>query len=89
MELQDLDLLIVDVAMPEMTGPEMAIKVSAVKPDLPILMVSGFNETLLQDELLARKNLAFLAKPFTTEQFNEKISSLLYGKLPGATGLEV
>ena len=78
----NLDLLIVDVAMPQMTGPELAEKVLELNPELPILLVSGYSEDRLEDQLLKRKNLSFITKPYSANQLNEKIFSLIKQKNP-------
>jgi PAS domain S-box-containing protein len=46
---QDWDLLITDQTMPEMTGDQLAAKALELRPDLPILICSGYNAILLPD----------------------------------------
>jgi PAS domain S-box-containing protein len=42
----DYDLLITDMTMPEMTGTDLAGKVLAIRPDLPVILCTGYNETM-------------------------------------------
>lgn len=56
------DLLITDHAMPKMTGAQLAIEAWNIKPDLPILLVSGYAE--IPAGTLA-KRIPLLAKPFS------------------------
>jgi CheY-like chemotaxis protein len=71
-----VDLLITDVVMPEMGGPELGTRLASLWPGLKILYVSGYT-----DSTIARHGLgegeAFLQKPFTTEALATKVRSLL------------
>jgi signal transduction histidine kinase/FixJ family two-component response regulator len=70
-----LDLLITDHAMPGMTGAELAAKVRALKPDLPILLATGYAD-LGQD---SAPDLPRLAKPYTQNELAAEIRRLLPG----------
>lgn len=60
-----IDLLITDQTMPEMTGIQLATQARALRPGLPVLLVSGnLNETERR-ELLALKATVTLDKPFS------------------------
>jgi signal transduction histidine kinase len=67
------DLVITDHAMPGMTGIDLAIKLRARDPKLPILLATGYAE--LQGELPIE--LPRLAKPYTQEQLAVEIARLL------------
>lgn len=68
-EPERYDILITDQIMPVMTGTQLARIVRLEKPDLPILLVSGYSN--LTEEGLA---LRTLAKPFTQEALNAAIN---------------
>lgn len=69
-----INLLITDVMMPGMTGPELASRCTDHRPDLKVLFVSGFMGEMLHDNaLLAQGTARFLPKPFTIERFLEVI----------------
>ncbi|MFN8611103.1 MAG: response regulator [Vulcanimicrobiota bacterium] len=71
LQAQDFDLLVTDIQMPKMTGNELVKRVLDSRPDLPVLMMSGYNpEGQVPEEVL------FLSKPFTPQQLVEKVAAL-------------
>jgi len=70
-----IDLLITDVNMPGMRGPELAQRLLASRPGLKVLYVSGSDDAIDKDLLTRRAD--FLQKPFSTEQFAAKIREVL------------
>jgi signal transduction histidine kinase/CheY-like chemotaxis protein len=71
-----IDLLLTDVVMPEMHGPELADLLIAERPDLPVLFVSGYSETMPALRTASGRR-AFLAKPFTMAAVTTAIAELL------------
>ncbi len=68
-----LDLLVTDVNMPGMGGPELASRLLALRPETPVLFVSG-----RQDELsLGDADAQFLQKPFSTKDLGRAVRSAL------------
>jgi CheY-like chemotaxis protein len=65
----EIDILVTDVVMPEMGGRELAERIAAQRPDLPVLFVSGYTRgAVLREELsgaAAGPGVAFLEKPYT------------------------
>ena len=59
-----IHLIIADVLMPGMCGPEFAAKVMAVRPEMKVLYVSGGSREAVEGKLLKMKASAFLQKPF-------------------------
>lgn len=73
-----LDLLMADVVMPLMSGIELAERLRARRPALPVLFASGYSAGLVPASALdARTRL--LLKPFTTEQLARAVRDLLDG----------
>ncbi len=60
----EVDLVLVDQTMPGMSGSAVARKLRAERPDLPIVLVSGYSETFLDN---LPEGTRFLRKPFTTQ----------------------
>ncbi|SNY65658.1 PAS domain S-box-containing protein [Paractinoplanes atraurantiacus] len=59
------DLLITDVVMPTMTGPELASALRTHRPDLPVLFMSGYTAASLGPQLHLDDNSMLIEKPFT------------------------
>lgn len=72
-----IDLLITDVIMPEMNGPELYERLTVRYPDLPVLFISGYTFDVTFKDNANDKSTNFLPKPFTTEQLLLKIQQAL------------
>jgi signal transduction histidine kinase len=70
----EIDLLLLDFAMPGMNGAEVAREVHARRPDLPILFVTGYADT---EALAAAGDDGILRKPFVEKDLAAKLRSLL------------
>jgi PAS domain S-box-containing protein len=62
---EPIDLLVTDVVMPEMRGPELAAQLRDRQPGLRVLLVSGYAEEIV--EVGRDASVPFLAKPFSVE----------------------
>jgi PAS domain S-box-containing protein len=71
------DIVITDLTMPGMTGDVLAEKILAVRPDIPILLCTGFStpETEKRAETIGIRRI--INKPLTTSKFSEAIRSVL------------
>jgi YesN/AraC family two-component response regulator len=72
-----IHLMVTDVVMPEMNGPQLARRMLLLRPDLKVLFLSGYTDsTLLHNGLLdASRN--FLQKPFTPDDLKNKVREVL------------
>ena len=72
-----IDLLLTDVVMPGMSGGTLADKLTALRPDLRVLFVSGYSE----EDVMGRGGLApgraVLEKPFTPSELRRRVRQLL------------
>ena len=77
----EVDLLVSDVIMSQMLGPDLAAKIHKIKPDLKVLYISGYtNHGVLQ----RRKEFdekQFLQKPFAPTALLKKIRTILDEKI--------
>jgi two-component system, cell cycle sensor histidine kinase and response regulator CckA len=62
---ENVELLLTDVIMPDLTGPVLAERLRAKKPDLRVLFISGFHDADLVQRFVTRKGFTLLPKPFT------------------------
>ncbi|MBU0964942.1 MAG: response regulator [Proteobacteria bacterium] len=73
-----VDLLVTDLNMPNMDGVELVKEIrNSLKLDIPILMASTESEKSQTDLALQAGVSAFITKPFTKEQFIEKVTALI------------
>ena len=72
----DIDLLLVDFAMPGMNGAEVAREVHARRPGLPVLFVTGYADT---EALAAAGDDGMLRKPFAEKELAAKLHAALNG----------
>jgi two-component system, cell cycle sensor histidine kinase and response regulator CckA len=62
-----VELLLTDVIMPDLTGPVLAERLRARRPDLRVLFISGFHDADLVQRFVTRKGFTLLPKPFTVD----------------------
>jgi two-component system cell cycle sensor histidine kinase/response regulator CckA len=74
---EKINLLITDVVMPKMNGPELAQRIKAMLPDIVTLLMSGYTDRAirLQEEL--SNGTPFIQKPFTPRALALKIREML------------
>jgi signal transduction histidine kinase len=75
-ERNSIDLVVTDVMMPGISGPELIAKLRAERPDLPALLVSGYAS---EGQLDSVGDAALLSKPFTTRGFVTAVRTTLDG----------
>jgi signal transduction histidine kinase/CheY-like chemotaxis protein len=73
------DLLITDVVMPEMGGPELWTALHSRYPALRVLFISGYPDSPMVRQGVAQHSLPFLPKPFTVAELARKVREVLDG----------
>jgi PAS domain S-box-containing protein len=72
-----IDLVLTDVVMPGMTGPQLVERLRAEQPNLPALFMSGYtSDSVLRNEV-ATGDASFLQKPFSTGVLAAKLRQVL------------
>lgn len=79
---REVHLLLTDVVMPEMSGPELAARLSARLPGLRVVFMSGYTGHTVERDGALPRNAAYLQKPFTVQGIAELVREVLDGK-PG------
>ena len=72
-----IHLLVSDVVLEQMSGPELAKRLLALRSDLKVLFVSGYTDDAIIHQGVLTSDTAFLQKPFTTEALARKIRQVL------------
>ena len=70
---QRIRLLLTDVAMPDITGPQLAERLRRINPKLRVIYMSGYPN----DELRSNKSVIFLAKPFNPAGLSKAVREAL------------
>ncbi len=72
-----IDLLLCDVIMPGRSGPEFVAEATRVRPDLPVVFMSGYTGGLLTGHGLDADSAAFLEKPFSCTELARAVRAAL------------
>jgi two-component system, cell cycle sensor histidine kinase and response regulator CckA len=73
----DIDLLLTDVVMPEMSGKELAQKLLDSKPNLQILFMSGYTQDVIGSHGADESGIKLIEKPFTAERLLSTVRQVL------------
>jgi PAS domain S-box-containing protein len=79
-----IDLLLSDVVMPDVSGPDVAQHIVQIRPEIRVLYISGFSNfsnKVSQGLALANGRTAFLPKPFTSQALAAKVRECLSVRL--------
>ena len=76
--LQEVDLVITDQTMPKMTGLELADKIHGLRNDLPIILCSGYSETVFDKATRQAGIDKFLAKPLKMKDLAVTIQQVFF-----------
>jgi len=76
---EEFDLVITDMTMPNMTGVDLAKEIMRIRSDMPIILCTGFSDSISEDEALALGIREFTMKPFSTLEIATIIRRALQG----------
>jgi PAS domain S-box-containing protein len=71
------DLVITDLTMPNMTGDELAQKLMAIRPDIPVILCTGFSTEMTAEKTKKMGIRAFVLKPVIKQDIAETIRKVL------------
>jgi PAS domain S-box-containing protein len=76
-EPEAFDLVITDQSMPRLTGIKLAEKMMRIRPDIPVILCTGFSEGIDGEKARATGIREFMMKPFSVRQLAETIRRVL------------
>lgn len=74
---ETVELVIIDLVMPDVDGAELASKILAKQPDMKILVMSGYADDVVVHGIVDSKNVDFLGKPFSIRDLFTRVNVLL------------
>jgi YesN/AraC family two-component response regulator len=72
-----INLMITDVVMPGISGPDLVKKITAQHPNMKVLFISGYTDDAIVNHGFLDENTPFLQKPFTPNTLALKVRELL------------
>jgi two-component system cell cycle sensor histidine kinase/response regulator CckA len=71
------DMVIIDLVMPDVDGMELAGKILKKRPDIKVLVMSGYADDVVVHGVFESDNVDFLAKPFSIRDLFARVTALL------------
>jgi PAS domain S-box-containing protein len=71
------ELVITDMEMPNMTGDKLSVELTKIRPDIPVLLCSGFRETMTREKAASLGIKNFLLKPISIKNLSQKIREVM------------
>ena len=73
------DMVVTDLAMPNMPGDKLSAELIKIRPDIPILLCTGFSETMSEEKAASLGIKGFILKPIVMKDLAQKIREVLDG----------
>ena len=77
-----IDLLLTDVVMPDLNGPDLAQRIQTIRPAIKVLFMSGCTDSDVVRVKVLEHELGFLPKPFTSDSLLETVQRILIAPPP-------
>jgi len=75
--------MLTDVVMPGMTGPELAQRLSASRPEMKVLYTSGYADDASAHRRIVAEGAQLIAKPFGVAELTRKVREVLDSQANG------
>jgi two-component system, cell cycle sensor histidine kinase and response regulator CckA len=73
----DIHLLLTDVVMPQMSGPELAKRLAGSRPSMKVLCMSGYTDDSIVRHGVLEAHFAYLQKPITPDVLAARVRDVL------------
>ena len=77
-----IDLLVTDVGLPGLNGRQMADQGRTLRPNLPVLLMTGYAENMASDAAMLDPGMTIITKPFTMDVMANRVQSMLGKSVP-------
>jgi len=74
---EDYNLVVTDQTMPKMTGKELTQELKNIRPELPVILFTGYSSKLSEEEVAQLGISAFFMKPVEMQHFLRTVSNIL------------
>jgi signal transduction histidine kinase/DNA-binding response OmpR family regulator len=73
----EFDLVLTDLLMPELSGPELARALKKIRPDLPLVLISGLVSSVTEESARRQGFVGLIRKPFEIDQMVKSVAGIL------------
>ncbi len=74
---REIDLVMTDVVMPQMSGKELRDRILEIRPDVRVMFMSGYPSDVIARQGVVEKGVLFLQKPFTIKSLAAKVAEAM------------
>jgi CheY-like chemotaxis protein len=79
--LEQFDVLVTDLMMPQMTGDELARRLRVNRPSVKVLYLTGFSDRLFKEKVTLWEDEAYLDKPCSIKGLLQAVALLMFGRV--------
>ncbi len=76
-KMDDIDLVLLDMVMPNMAGKETFLEMKRIKPDVKVLLASGYSKEGKANDILEKGVLGFIQKPFKIKELSSAVNQII------------
>ncbi|HJR16131.1 MAG TPA: response regulator, partial [Gemmatimonadales bacterium] len=84
-----VDLVLTDLAMPELGGRELARRLADIRPGLPVIFMSGYTDDDLTRRGLLEAGAPYLEKPFSPQALARMVTDVLSSQTPPRSSVTI